>query len=83
MTYVAQEVLSAGRIHHVMQSFSAQKAQKNTTYLNWIQEGFKGGFSAKVPQPDSGPFSGRFGSDSGGLPHCNSDFWPVTPIFGL
>ena len=47
--------------------------------LSWIQEGFKGGGSAETPKPDSGSFSGRFGSDSGGLPHCNSDFGPVTP----
>ena len=41
------------------------------------------GFSAEAPKPDSGSFSGRFGSDSGGPPHCNADFWTVTPTFGL
>ena len=51
-------------------------------YFRWIQEGFKG-FSAEAPKPDSGAFSGRFGSDFGGLPGCNSDFCPVTPTFGL
>ena len=47
------------------------------------------GFSVEAPKPHSGPFSGRFGSDSGGLPGCNSDFWsessdfqPVTLTFG-
>ena len=42
-----------------------------------------GGFSVEAPEPHSGPFSGRFGSDSGGLPGCNSDFWSATPTFGL
>ena len=48
--------------------------------------GFKkalGVFSVEAPKPDSGSFSGRFGSDSGGLPGCNSDFWSVMPTCGL
>ena len=32
------------------------------------------GFSVEARKPDSGAFSGRFGSDFGGLPGCNSDF---------
>ena len=44
------------------------------------QEGFKGGFSVEAPNPNSGSFSGRFGSDSGGLTSCNSD---LSPTFGL
>ena len=34
-----------------------------------------------VPKPDSGPFSGRFGSDSVCLPGCNSDFLVRTSGF--
>ena len=41
------------------------------------------GFSVEAPKPHLGPFSGRFGSDSGGLPGYNSDFWSVTPTLGL
>ena len=41
------------------------------------------GFSVEAPKPHSGPFSGRFVSDSGALPGCVSDFWSVTPTFGL
>ena len=41
------------------------------------QLGGFGGFSVEAPEPDSGSFSGRFGSDSGGLPHWNSDFWSL------
>ena len=37
----------------------------------------------EAPKPHSGVFSGRFGSDSEGLPGCSSDFWSVTPTFGL
>ena len=51
--------------------------------LGGFKKALKGGFSAEAPKPDSGPLSGRFGSDSGGLPGCNSDFWSVTPTFGL
>ena len=69
MVYAAQ--LLAGFCSHFRSLFQ-----------RWIQEGFKG-FSAEAPKPDSGAFSGRFGSDFGGLPGCNSDFWLVTPTFGL
>ena len=41
------------------------------------------GVSVEAPKPDSGAFSGRFGSDSGVLPGRNSDFWCVTPTFDL
>ena len=47
--------------------------RKGYVYVRWIQEGFKG-FSVEAPKPHLGAFSGRFGSDSGGLPGCNSDF---------
>ena len=48
-----------------------------------IQEGFKRGISVEAPKPNLGFFSGRVGSDSGGLPGCNSNIWSVTPSFGL
>ena len=41
------------------------------------------GFSVEAPEPHSGPFSGRLGSDSRGLPGCNSDSWSVTLTSGL
>ena len=47
--------------------------QKKGPFIGWIQDGFKG-VSVGAPKPHSGPFSGWFGSDSGGLPGCNSDF---------
>ena len=49
----------------------------NGTQLSWIR-----GFFVEAPKPDSGPFSGRFGSDSGGLPSRSSDFRLVTLTFG-
>ena len=50
--------------------------QKHNSGVRWIQEGFKDWFSVEAPKPHSGFLSGRFGSDSGGLPGCNSDFPP-------
>ena len=52
-------------------------------FFRWIQEGFKGGVSVEAPKPHSGPFAWRFGFASRGLPGCISDFWSVTPTFGL
>ena len=40
-------------------------------------------FSVERLKPDSGTYSGRFGSDFGAPPGCISNFWPVTPIFVL
>ena len=44
-----------------------------------IEEGFKGVSFVEAPKSHLAPFSGLFGSDSGGLPGCNFDFWPVIP----
>ena len=55
------------------------KTNRQKYAKNWLA-GFKKalkGFSVEAPKPHSGSFSGRFGSDSGGLPGCNSDFWSV------
>ena len=63
-----------------------QEGKDSRTKLDNNLGGFKKalrGFSAEAPKPDSGPVSGRLGSDFGGLPGCNSDFWSVTPTFGL
>ena len=46
--------------------------------LSWIQEGFKGGFLQKHLNPIR-PFLG----DSVRILGCISDFWSVTPTFGL
>ena len=59
--------------------------QSHREVLNTLA-GFKKasrGFSVEAPKAHSGPFSGRFRSDSGGLTGCNSDFWPVTLTFDL
>ena len=34
--------------------FNLKKAENKGKNVPWIQEGFKGGVSAKVPKPDSG-----------------------------
>ena len=47
--------------------------------FRWIQEGFKGGFLQKHLNPIRGPFLG----DSVRILGCISDFWSVTPTFGL
>ena len=49
--------------------------------LAGFKNSFQGGFSVEALEP--GSFSGRLGSDSGGLPHCTSDFRSVAPTFGL
>ena len=79
------------QIHHL--SFSTPKMvfpafQKHYVSKEKVLGGFKfkkvlRGFSVEAPKPNSDAFSGRFGSDSGGLPGCNSDFWSVTRTFGL
>ena len=48
-------------------------------FVRWIQEGFKGGFLQKHLNPIRGPFQG----DSVRILDCISDFWSVTPTFGL
>ena len=40
----------------------------------------RGRFSVEAPKPHSDSFSGRFGSDSGGLPGCNSGAFGLQPL---
>ena len=56
--------------------------QKNTHALGGFRKALRG-FSVKGCKPHSGSFLELFGSDSGVLPSCSSDFWSVTPTFGL
>ena len=74
---------AASKITYVRPVSIPENTSNKGEKLGWIQEGFEGGFSVEAPKPELGPFSGQFGSDSGGLPGCNSDFWPATPTFGL
>ena len=53
--------------------------RKKPINIRWIQEGFKGGFLQKHLKPIRGPFLG----DSVQILGCISDFWSVTPTFGL
>ena len=50
-------------------------SMKTHQFLRCIQEGFEGSLL--------GSFSGQVGSDSGGLPDCNSDCRIVTSDFGF
>ena len=52
---------------------------RNTEKVLWIQEGFKGGLLLKHLNPIRGPFLG----DSVRILGCISEFWSVTPTFGL
>ena len=78
-------VMHSKRMHHHKSAYSTSKHH----YDLGDSRRLEGGVSAEAPEPHSGPFSGRFGSDSGGLLRlyvqllvCNSDFWPVTLAFG-
>ena len=58
-----------------LQLYSAKRSKA----VRWIQEGFKGGFLQKHLDPIRGPFLG----DSVRILGFISDFWAVTPTFGL
>ena len=42
--------------------------------LGGFKKALRGGVSVEAPKPNSDALSGRFPSDSGALPACNSDF---------
>ena len=77
-------IIAYGVLESIVPKYSYRSGKMDKRILDYLDSRrLQGGFSVEAPKRHSGPFSGRFGSDSGGLPGCNSDFWPVTPTFGL